>query len=98
MGCAVVLPGAFLLAYLLKKGLDAIATTGGPRAQSLEYGLIAIWILALAMTSHTHFSGRETLKRRYLRGAGERRGRGPGRSRRWAPRATGVGTTRGSRS
>jgi hypothetical protein len=65
MGCAVVLPGAFLLAYLLKKGLDAITTTSGPRAQSLEYGLIAVWILALAMTSHTHFSGRETLKDRY---------------------------------
>ncbi len=65
MGWVVVLPGAFLLACLLKKGLDVIATISGPGAESLEYGLIAIWILALAITSHTHFSGRETLKERY---------------------------------
>ena len=65
MGCAIVLPVAFLIAFLLKMGLDVIATPNGSLAQKLEFGLIATWILALAITSHTHFSGRETLKERY---------------------------------
>ncbi len=65
MGCALVLPLAFGLAWLFKKGLDVLMTPAAPLAHKIEYGLIGLWIFALAITSHTHFSGHETLRGRY---------------------------------
>ncbi len=65
MGCMISLPVLFGLGELILLLLDVAIGTGPPRPGALvDDAALVAWLFIAAATSHTHFSGNETLRSR----------------------------------